>query len=344
MTHRRDVFSEFRELKDGPMVKLADERSLRATGIGSVDFESNVDGKVTQIKVSDVLYVPDLGHNLFSITTLTEKRGYTFDGKSGVWPFFHSDGVKLFTAINHGNGKIMTIRARKHANCLKAATLELWHKRCAHIHAKAILATAKAGAVNGLDISDKSMGICGGCMQGKQARNSFNKVPEQRKWQVGEFIYSDVSGQIKPTSICGAEYFVLFKDHVTGYLTVKFIKFKSDVFDKSKAHKALVENQHQRTIKAIRTDNGGEYVSTEFREYLEKCGIIHQKTVPYTPQQNAKSEREMRTIIEGARTMLHDNKLPAFLWAEAVATIVYMRNRIIGKQYGTSVPLRVEIL
>nr|GFB91315.1 retrovirus-related Pol polyprotein from transposon TNT 1-94 [Tanacetum cinerariifolium] len=61
-------------------------------------------------------------------------------------------------------------------------------------------------------------------------------------------------------------------------------------------------------------------------EYYEPIGIFHQKTVPKTPQQNGVVERQNRTPVEAARTMLIFSKAPMFLWAEAVATACYTQN------------------
>ena len=41
-----------------------------------------------------------------------------------------------------------------------------------------------------------------------------------------------------------------------------------------------------RKVKAIRTDSGGEYMSTKFEDYLKSEGIRHERTVPKTPEQN----------------------------------------------------------
>nr|GEV43609.1 hypothetical protein [Tanacetum cinerariifolium] len=48
-----------------------------------------------------------------------------------------------------------------------------------------------------------------------------------------------------------------------------------------------------------------------------------------TPQQNGVAERRNRTLIEAARTMLADAKLPVTFWAEAVNTACYVQNRVL---------------
>ncbi|KMQ87656.1 gag-pol polyprotein [Lasius niger] len=93
----------------------------------------------------------------------------------------------------------------------------------------------------------------------------------------------------------------------------------------------VLEKQSGRKIKAIRTDNGREYVNCEFKEFLRSEGIRHQTTVPYNPQQNGLAERANRTIVERARTMLIDAGLDKGYWAEATFTVVYLVNRSPSK-------------
>ena len=71
----------------------------------------------------------------------------------------------------------------------------------------------------------------------------------------------------------------------------------------------MVENESGKKIKTLRSDNGGGFVKNEFEAFLSKHGIQHQKTVPYTPQQNGVTERKNRTLVEMARCMLYSKGL-----------------------------------
>ncbi|GKE02091.1 ribonuclease H-like domain-containing protein [Tanacetum coccineum] len=64
------------------------------------------------------------------------------------------------------------------------------------------------------------------------------------------------------------------------------------------------------------------------KENLGKS-IKREYSVPRTPQQNGVTERKNRTLIEAARTMLADSKLPTTFWAEAVSTACYVQNRVL---------------
>lgn len=71
------------------------------------------------------------------------------------------------------------------------------------------------------------------------------------------------------------------------------------------------QRQTGHKVKIIRTGIGKEFLNAEVNVLLEEKGIRHQKTVPYTytPGRNGSVERENRTIIETARTMLHPLKV-----------------------------------
>ena len=81
-----------------------------------------------------------------------------------------------------------------------------------------------------------------------------------------------------------------------------------------------MKNETGNQIKTLRTDNGGEYININLKKFLAKKGIRRETSAPHTPQQNGAAERENRTIMESARSMLHGKHLQLELWAEAVNT------------------------
>eukprot|EP00253_Pinus_taeda_P015808 PITA_15808 len=103
--------------------------------------------------------------------------------------------------------------------------------------------------------------------------------------------------------------------------------YLDEVFTWFRHFKALIENQIEKKIKILRTDNGTEYESNKFHDFCKEAGIKRETTTPYTPEQNGVEERKNRTIVEAVRVMLHDQRLPKFLWVEAVNSAVYVQNR-----------------
>lgn len=148
-------------------------------------------------------------------------------------------------------------------------------------------------------------------------------------------MHSDVCGPIQTRSLGGAKYFVTFKD-ATAFRHVYFLKHKADVFDRFVEFERMINNKFGRSMKVLRTNNGLEYCNKKMREYLALRGIKLENTASYTPAQNGRSERDNRTIIECARTMLQAKNLPNSLWAEAVSTAVYTLNRVERAEPGGS--------
>ena len=100
--------------------------------------------------------------------------------------------------------------------------------------------------------------------------------------------------------------------------------------DKFRQYRAAVEKQLSLSIKAVRSDNGGEYIG-ELRRELLRGGIRVETSAPYTPEQNGVAERMNRTLVESARSMIHAQGLGQEYWAEAVVAAAYIRNRVISR-------------
>nr|GEZ14373.1 integrase, catalytic region, zinc finger, CCHC-type, peptidase aspartic, catalytic [Tanacetum cinerariifolium] len=108
---------------------------------------------------------------------------------------------------------------------------------------------------------------------------------------------------------------------------VKFLRSKDETLEFVIKFLKQIQVGLNKTVRYICIDNGTEFVNHVLTEYYESVGIFHQKSVPRTPQQNDVVERQNRTLVEAARTMLIFSKASMFLWAEAVATACYTQNR-----------------
>ena len=151
-------------------------------------------------------------------------------------------------------------------------------------------------------------------------------------------MHSDVCGPINPVTLGGSRYFLTFTDDHSGKTWVYMLKEKKEVLSKFKEFKDLVERQSCCKIKCLRTDRGGEYISNEFESFCRNNGILHQFTMPYTPQQNGVSERKNRTILNMVRCMLKERKIPKEFWGDVVACAVYLLNRFPTKRIGNVTP------
>nr|GEV74125.1 hypothetical protein [Tanacetum cinerariifolium] len=90
-----------------------------------------------------------------------------------------------------------------------------------------------------------------------------------------------------------------------------------------------IENLVDKKVKVIRCDNGTEFKNSVMNDFCAMKGIRREFSVARTPQQNGVTERKNKILIEAARTMLADFKLPITLWAKAVSTACYVQNRAL---------------
>jgi len=120
------------------------------------------------------------------------------------------------------------------------------------------------------------------CIFGKQKRVSFSKA-KHRTQGILDHIHSDLWGPSKVPSLGGKRYMLTFVDDFSRIVWVYFLRLKNETFPMFKKFKALVENQIGRKIKKLRTDNGLEFVESEFEEFCTINGIARHKTLVGKP-------------------------------------------------------------
>lgn len=307
-------------------VSTANNSRLQILGMGDTRIKTNE----TSVDVADILYVPKLTVNLLSVYKIV------CNGNKVV---FDNTGCTIFNAKNE---KLIHCKPTNGVykfnadtdKCLLTKPIEnkalLWHRRLGHLNYQG-LCKMRDGAVLGIDFKKNSLEIerCETCAMGKQCRQPFKKSETETKG-ILDLIHSDMMGPMETLSIGKARYILTFIDDFSRKVFCYFLKNKSDAFERFVELKNFVENQTERKIKALRTDNGTEYLSTRFEQMLKNSGIQHQLTTPYTPEQNGVAERYNRTIIERAKCLLYDASLTKTYWAEAVNMAVYLINRTIN--------------
>ncbi|GJZ01840.1 retrotransposon protein, putative, ty1-copia subclass [Tanacetum coccineum] len=97
-------------------------------------------------------------------------------------------------------------------------------------------------------------------------------------------------------------------------------------------HTDEVEYQIRKTIKSLRSDCGGEYMSQEFLDHLKEHGIIAHQTPPYTPQHNGVSEMRNRTLIDMVRSMMSQSTIPKSFWDYALESAARSLNMVPTKK------------
>ncbi|GAU22710.1 hypothetical protein TSUD_138340 [Trifolium subterraneum] len=150
---------------------------------------------------------------------------------------------------------------------------------------KMYVVNATKDMVKGLPPLDELNAHCVDCLTSKQHRDA---IPKQAVWRANvklELVHSDICGPLNPKSNGG--------------------------------NRLMVEKESSCVIQILRTDRGGEFLSTTLNDF-GNLGIKRQLTAAYTPQQNGVPERKNMTLLNMVRSMIAGRKVPKVFWPEAV--------------------------
>ena len=312
---------------------------LSVHGYGNIVFITTVNGVQRTATIEKVLYVPGLGTNLLSIAAITDAGVNVQFIRSQVFFTLNKtvlmEGERIGRKLYHLAIVPIAPSSKEEVALFVAPappSIEIWHQRFAHASYKTISKMHTSNLVEGLILNNEKIPDepCLGCAFGKMTRSPF-PVGRARATQNGQLIHSDLCGPMHVASPKGARYFILFTDDHSGWRTVFFLKHKSEAFECFKNYAKQVHMETGNLIHTLRADNGGEFVNNFFQDWLAGKGIRLETSAPHSPEQNGVSERANRTIVEGARSLLHAKRLPLELWAEAIACTVYTLNRVSNK-------------
>ena len=314
-----------------------------ALGRGSVTLTSKIGDKYIPIKLNDVIYAPFAPNCLLSLGRIDKTPGakicWKGDGiilieKSGQ-PVIRAKSTDNYVYLVHGKADLYSNHPPIPKPLQETVSLAMtptisWneaHRRLGHISISSMKTLLNGNMITGLEVEKSANPSiqCESCIQAKAAHQSFPKESTNRAARPGDLIHSDLWGPSRTASPGGSKYFISFIDDHTRHITVKFIRLKSDAEQQVRNHVAWNETQLERTPKAIRSDNGGEYIG--MKPWLDSKGIEFQPSAPHSPAQNGAAERLNRTLTELMRAMILEKDLPQTLWAEAINHAVYIRNR-----------------
>ncbi|KAJ9531865.1 hypothetical protein QJQ45_022022 [Haematococcus lacustris] len=212
---------------------------------------------------------------------------------------------------------------------------QVWHQRLCHASYAALARMQSEGMVKGVPITAAQFraaasdpAVCVGCVKGKQSKNVAFADPSPNAAPVTAplgLIHMDVCGPMHARARDGSLYVATFLDEHTKLSVCVPISSKAQVPDVVRTVIEQLENQSGFRCKAIRTDNGTEYVNSRMKEYCSSKGIVHQHSAPYSPQQNGAAERLNRTIFEKARSILHAADMSLSFWAHAAVFANHVR-------------------
>ena len=181
---------------------------------------------------------------------------------------------------------------------------------------------------------------CDTCIKAKSQRVSY-PVSLNKTNTPFALIHSDVWGPSPIPTSSGHRWFVIFVDDCTRMTWLYQLKTKDEVFTIFQAFHAMVQTQFSSKIKILRSDNGGEFINKRFQAYFQQHGLLHETSCSQTPQKNGVTKRKNWHILETSRALLLGAMVPSCHWGDAVATAVYLINRMPSKILHFKTPLQI---
>ncbi|GJV15842.1 putative ribonuclease H-like domain-containing protein [Tanacetum coccineum] len=326
--------SDFKDFDGGYVTFGGGANGGRITGKGTI--------KTDKLDFDDVYFVKELKFNLFSVSQMCDKKNYVLFTDSEclvLSPNFKLPDenqilLKIPRQDNMYSFDMKNIVPKDGLTCLVAkATSEesmLWHRRLGHVNFKNINKLVKENLVRDLPLKRfENDQTCVACLKGKQHRAScktkaFNPITKPLF-----MLHMDLFGPTFVSSLMHKKYCLVVTDDYSRFSWVFFLKTKDETSEILKNFIKEIENLVDKKVKIIRSDNGTEFKNKVMDEFCREKGIKREYSIARTPQQNGVAERKNRTLIEAARTMLADSKLPTTFWAEAVSTACYVQNRVL---------------
>ena len=320
---------------NGGEVDLRVGNGARVAALAVGDYELALPSGLVLV-LNNCYYVPALSRNIISVSSLDD-NGFNFIIQNRTLSIYHSniyyctanscDGLYVLN-VKKPNKEIYNINTHKRSKPNEISKTYLWHCRLGHINEKRISKLHKDGLLESFDL--ESYDTCESCLLGKMTKTPFTGHSERASDLLG-LIHTDVCGPMSQSARGGFQYFITFTDDFSRYGYVYLMKHKSESFEIFKIFQNEVQNQLGKTIKALRSDRGGEYLSQEFDDHLKGCGIVSQLTPPYTPQWNGVSERRNRTLLDMVRSMMSQVDLPVSFWGYALETAALTLNNVPTK-------------
>ncbi|KAE8724613.1 tir-nbs resistance protein [Hibiscus syriacus] len=252
---------------------------------------------------AEALFATEEEELALTITT-PERIDYKNDWivDSGCSNHMTGDKQKLQNLSEYNGGRVVV--TADNSRTRKNETSDLWHMRLGHVSYSKLSVMVKKSMLKGLPQLDvRTDTVCAGCQYGKAHQLPYDESKFKAKEPL-ELVHSDVFGPVKQQSISGMRYMVTFINDFSRYVWVFFMKEKSDTFSKFKEFRDSAEGEVGKKICCLRTDNGGEYRSNEFSQYLRECRI------------------------QICRSMLHAKNVSGRFWAEAMRTAAFVINRL----------------
>ncbi|GKA94100.1 putative ribonuclease H-like domain-containing protein [Tanacetum coccineum] len=334
MTGNRSYLTDYEEIDGGFVAFRGNSKGGKITGKGKI--------KTGKLDFEDVYFVKELKFNLFSVSQMCDKKNsvlFTDTECVVLSPEFKLTDeshvlLKVPRKVNMYIVNLKNVVSQGGLTCLFAKATpdesNLWHMRLGHVNFKTMNKLVRGNLVRGLPSKLFEINqTCVACQKGKQHRASCKTKTVSSISQPLQMLHMDLFGLTFVKSLMKKMYCLVVTDDFSRFSWVFFLATKDETSEILKTFIIGIENLIDLKVKVIRCDNETEFKNRVMNQLCEMKGIKREFSVARTPQQNGVAERKNRTLIEAARTMLADSKLPTTFWAEAVNTACYVQNRVL---------------
>jgi hypothetical protein len=229
----------------------------------------------------------------------------------------------------------------------KPISAELAHARL-HISDQRIAEMSEHGSVRGLRvIKNKVGGAKARCKICVQANMKHANVPTERTRTLRplEIIGCDLQ-EFETRSHDGMRYLAIYTDHNTGFTATVNLARKNDQEKHALRVIARLERlcdhnrpPNRRFVVSLRADQGGEYVSDQFKQALADRGLGLELSDTKQAFQNGLAEVTGRRIVEMMRAARMQSGVPKSFWSENARHQTWVLNRIsMKRQKGRTTP------
>ena len=313
-----DAFLDFVPIQS--VVTNPNGEASRVVGRGCVriSIPSNKGG--IPMRTQKCLCVRDYSSNLLSVSSWTEwGHSFIFEKGNNCMNFQKATRVKLTQKNNLFYLPCSVLDFKMSSNSVKLDSARKWHRRLPHLNQADVVRNAPE-TVGELDDEYNV------CALAKITKTLVPRVAETQAEEKLERVFTDVMGPFRVESLSEFRFCIVFADQYTKFVFVDLLKAKSEALASLKKFVLSVG-----TPKKLRQDNVKEFFSQQFKTYCLDAGILQEKTITETPQQNGLAERCNRTLLEMARCLLIDSGLPKMMCGAAILHATRIRNLAVRR-------------
>ena len=301
------------------------------------------------MKLHETLIVPHINVNLFSLQRVLN-HGFIpvygeVEGKCLIKKRTADGGLSQVATMTVINGRsTLDCRLLNNSDSSSGAALQrttvdtfnakvelnvnLLHRRLGHTGNDALQKLLRGELVRGISkVRVETLDNCDHCKLGKLTQKPHPATVVNNKGvYMLDLVVVDLAGPNRPQTLGGKVYDMVIVDTFSQRSFVQLLEKKSDAADALMRWIPQMELQTGKKLKRLRSDNGGEFLSGKFTDWLSLRGTVQQTTPSYSPQSNGIAERMNRTLQDKARTIMLESGLPGSLWGEILLTSCVLRN------------------